>query len=560
MKFNKFIKLKNTHMDSYNKLSFTNFEYNFINLIKLYLNHHNTSFPHDTIVCRIAGGWVRDKILNIPSNDIDIAIENKNVSGQLFLQQLIQFYKNDDYSNVSHFNKLHNTDFSFKNIFNTGIHVTKVNSEKSKHLETAMASVFNHSIDFVSLRKESYTSKNRIPTIEVGTPLEDCLRRDCTINSLFYNINTGYLEDMSEMGLMDLKNGVIRTPLDPMKTFTDDPLRIFRLLRFKNKLDFKYHDDLIQCFKENHEVLCEFIYKKVSRERVAIEVNKILATNNANICKNFLKDLEAFNFERFLYSNNQVSYEDELSKLKQDKKINQKKNLLVDKIILFKRTLEYFENDLKKQIHSFVSTIESCTLEDENLDMTIVCHSMLLYPLLNLHLQYSIKQNDMNAIKRDMEMVLLSNGITKAKVKQIIALQELLCHEEYLQQFDTRASMCMFIKENITDHQIYSTFMAVLRIFFPDKFETFTGELLKNNIIKDGADDLDTKWNRNNLKLKWNGNMITKHLNKKPGVWMSEVISLEWVYLFENNIDVQDREVGMDDFIQWINQRSTILQ
>lgn len=560
MKFNKFIKLKNTHMDSYNKLSFTNFEYNFINLIKLYLNHHNTSFPHDTIVCRIAGGWVRDKILNIPSNDIDIAIENKNVSGQLFLQQLIQFYKNDDYSNVSHFNKLHNTDFSFKNIFNTGIHVTKVNSEKSKHLETAMASVFNHSIDFVSLRKESYTNKNRIPTIEVGTPLEDCLRRDCTINSLFYNINTGYLEDMSEMGLMDLKNGVIRTPLDPMKTFTDDPLRIFRLLRFKNKLDFKYHDDLIQCFKENHEVLCEFIYKKVSRERVAIEVNKILATNNANICKNFLKDLEAFNFERFLYSNNQVSYEEELNKLKQDKKINQKKNLLVDKIILFKRTLEYFENDLKKQIHSFVSTIESCTPEDENLDMTIVCHSMLLYPLLNLHLQYSIKQNDMNAIKRDMEMVLLSNGITKAKVKQIIALQELLCHEEYLQQFDTRASMCMFIKENITDHQIYSTFMAVLRIFFPDKFETFTGELLKNNIIKDGADDLDTKWNRNNLKLKWNGNMITKHLNKKPGVWMSEVISLEWVYLFENNIDVQDREIDMDDFIEWINQRSTILQ
>ncbi|CAI8501762.1 unnamed protein product [Hanseniaspora opuntiae] len=146
--------------------------------------------------------------------------------------------------------------------------------------------------------------------------------------------------------------------------------------------------------------------------------------------------------------------------------------------------------------------------------MTIVCHSMLLYPLLNLHLQYSIKQNDMNAIKRDMEMVLLSNGITKAKVKQIIALQELLCHEEYLQQFDTRASMCMFIKENITDHQIYSTFMAVLRIFFPGQ----------------------------------------------PGVWMSEVISLEWVYLFENNIDVQDREVGMDDFIQWINQRSTILQ
>lgn len=559
MKFNRFIKL-NKHMENYNKLSFTNFEYNFINLIKLYLNHHNTSSPHDTIVCRIAGGWVRDKILNIPSNDIDIAIENKNVSGQLFLQQLIDFYKKDNNANVSYFNKLHNTSFNFKAIFNTGIHVTKVNSEKSKHLETAMASVFNHSIDFVSLRKESYTNKDRIPTIEVGTPLEDCLRRDCTINSLFYNINTGYLEDMSETGLMDLKNGIIRTPLDPMKTFTDDPLRIFRLLRFKNKLDFKYHEDLIKCFKENHQTLCEFIYKKVSRERVAIEVNKILATNSIHICKNFLKDLEAFKFERFLYSNNQISYEDELSKLKQDEKINQKKNLLVDKIILFKRTLEYFETDLKKQIQSFVTTIESCTIDDQNLDMTIVCHAMLLYPLLNLHLQYSIKQNDMNSIKRDMEMILLSNGITKAKVKQIIALQELLCHEEYLQQFDTRASMCVFIKENITDHQIYSTFMDVLKVFFPDKFRIFTGELLKNNIIRDPSDDLDTNWNRDNLKLKWNGNMIMKHLNKKPGVWMSEVISLEWVYLFENNMDVQDKDVAMDDFIEWINQKSSILQ
>lgn len=560
MKINKFIKLKNTHMDNYNKLSFTNFEYNFINLIKLYLNNHNASYPHDVIVCRIAGGWVRDKILNIPSNDIDIAIENKNVSGQLFLQQLIHFYKKDHHSNVSYFNNLHNTNFTFKNIFNTGIHVTKVNSEKSKHLETAMASVFNHSIDFVSLRKESYTNNDRIPTIEVGTPLEDCLRRDCTINSLFYNINTGYLEDMSGKGLMDLKNGVIRTPLDPMKTFTDDPLRIFRLLRFKNKLHFKYHEDLTKCFRENHETLCQFIYKKVSRERVAIEVNKILSTNNIAICKSFLKDIEAFNFERFLYSNNQTCHEDELNKLKHDKKPNQRKNLLVDKIILFKRTLEYFETDLKKQIHIVVNALESCDVDDPTLDMTAVCHAMLLYPLLNLHLQYSITQKDMGAIRRDMEMTLLSNGTTKAKVRQIIALQELLCHEEYLQEFGSRSSLCMFIKQSITDHQIYSTFLRILRIFFPEKFRAFTNELLRNNIIREEGDDLDMAWSRDNLKLKWNGNMIMKHLNKRPGAWMSEVITLEWVYLFENNFDVQDREVGIDEFIDWINQRSTILQ
>ncbi|KAL6931287.1 hypothetical protein ACO0R3_002749 [Hanseniaspora guilliermondii] len=539
----------------YNKLSFTNFEYNFINLIKLYLNHHNTLNPNDIIICRIAGGWVRDKILNIPSNDIDIAIENKNVSGQLFLHQLIEFYKFNNYSNIFKFNELNNTNFIFKNIFNTGIHATRINPEKSKHLETAMASIFNHSIDFVSLRKEVYTNdNNRIPQIDVGTPLEDCLRRDCTINSLFYNINTGCLEDLSNLGLMDLQNGIIRTPLDPMKTFTDDPLRIFRLLRFKNKLNFKYHEDLIQCFKKNHDTLCGFIYKKVSRERVAIEVNKILSTNNIQICKDFLKDLEVFNFEKFLYANNQNSYEDELNKLKQEGgKLNQKKNLLVDKVILSRRTLEYFENDLKSKVQFFVKTMETSNIRD--LDMTIVCHAVLLSPLLNPRLQYSIKQNDMIFIKRDMELVLLSNGITKGKVKQIIALQELLCHEEYLKEFNNRASLCMFIKENMTDLKVYSIFMDILRIFFPDKYKAFINELLKNNVIGEENEDLDMKWDKENFNLKWNGKMIMGHLNKKPGAWMKEVITQEWVYLFENNIDVQDKDVDINDFIEWMNQK-----
>lgn len=561
-------------------LIFTNFEYNFINLINFYLTHHNTENPNDIIVCRIAGGWVRDKILNIPSNDIDIAIENKNVSGKLFLNNLVNFYKDNDNIHIKSFNEIHNTKFKFKNIFNTNIHATKVNPEKSKHLETAMATIFNHDIDFVSLRKEVYTNENnRIPTIEVGTPLEDCLRRDCTINSIFYNINTGYLEDLSNKGLVDLQNGIIRTPLEPMKTFTDDPLRIFRLLRFKNKLNFQYSEDLMSCFKNNHDVLVDFVYKKVSRERVAIEANKILNTNSISICKNFLKDLEYFGFERFLYSNNKNSYEDELEKLsneKNSKKVNQKKVMLFDKITLHERTLNFFEIDLKTHIKFFIEAIESHKdLASYKLDMTTVVHAILLFSLLDPRLQYSNKnkQTDLSIIKKDIELALLSNGIAKTKVRQIIALQELLDlvnkkDFEFIVgdvdnniEIKNRAELCFFVKEQITDFQIYNSFKNILHIFYPQHYTKFIKGLKENKIINDDNDDLDAIWNKDNLKLKWNGSMIMKHLNKKPGVWMSEVIRLQWLYYFEKELDlVNDEDTNIEDFINWVNTQSNILK
>lgn len=75
----------------------------------------------------------------------------------------------------------------------------------------------------------------------MGTPLEDALRRDFTINSLFYNINTKQVEDYTERGLSDIANRVIRTPLEPLITFTDDPLRVLRCFRFRARFNFDIH-------------------------------------------------------------------------------------------------------------------------------------------------------------------------------------------------------------------------------------------------------------------------------------------------------------------------------
>lgn len=150
--------------------------------------------------------------------------------------------------------------------------LTKIEAkpEQSKHLETATARVFDLSLDWVQQRgQEVYTEGSRIPTVvrlfrpyppldplltrdpvtqAFGTPLEDAERRDLTINSLFYNLRTRAIEDQTDKGLSDLgfvpgQPRKIRTPLEPVKTFHDDPLRVVRAVRFAARFGREYELD-----------------------------------------------------------------------------------------------------------------------------------------------------------------------------------------------------------------------------------------------------------------------------------------------------------------------------
>ncbi|KAI0793297.1 hypothetical protein C8Q75DRAFT_713370 [Abortiporus biennis] len=205
--------------------------------------------------CRIAGGWVRDKLLGSPCNDIDIALED--MMGMPFAQKFVEFC-----SSVKH------------------IHVDKIakiesNPDRSKHLETARTSILGIELDFVNLRSEEYAEDSRIPhQIAFGTPLEDALRRDLTINSLFYNIHTRSVEDHTNKGLEDLREGIIRTPLPPKETFMDDPLRVLRCVRFASRFGFDLADELAVSARdpEIQEALCY----KISRERVGEELDKMM--------------------------------------------------------------------------------------------------------------------------------------------------------------------------------------------------------------------------------------------------------------------------------------------
>eukprot|EP00892_Ulva_mutabilis_P012671 jgi/Ulvmu1/9777/UM056_0017.1 len=206
--------------------------------------HHNLQ-----TTLRCAGGWVRDKLLGRDSKDIDIALDD--ISGKEFAEK-VQEYQTAQGCEAS------------------GMGVIPANPDQSKHLETATLRLHGLSIDMVHLRSETYTEHSRIPTIEVGTPIQDAERRDFTINTLFYNLNTGEVEDYTGRGLQDMKEGIIRTPLEPKVTFMDDPLRVLRAVRFASRYRFTMVDDL-KAAAASEEVKVA-LDRKIARERIGVEM------------------------------------------------------------------------------------------------------------------------------------------------------------------------------------------------------------------------------------------------------------------------------------------------
>ncbi|KAL4458950.1 hypothetical protein ABPG75_013815 [Micractinium tetrahymenae] len=174
---------------------------------------------------RCAGGWVRDKLMGRSSLDIDIALDN--LMGREFADRVNEYLK-------AHGEETHH------------VAVIMSNPEQSKHLETARMKVRGIWVDLVNLRSEEYAHHSRIPTMTFGTPEEDAHRRDFTINSLFYNINSGLIEDFTQQGLADLRAGIIRTPMPPKETFMDDPLRVLRAVRFASRFGFELEESLLE--------------------------------------------------------------------------------------------------------------------------------------------------------------------------------------------------------------------------------------------------------------------------------------------------------------------------
>ncbi|KAF2121512.1 hypothetical protein BDV96DRAFT_483998 [Lophiotrema nucula] len=233
----------------------------------------------EKVTLRWTGGWVRDKLLGVGSQDIDVAI-NK-MTGEHFGLKIIEYLKVPGNAEkhglepppIEEKGEAAGKEKKGRKV-TPGLYKIEANPEKSKNLEAAKTHIMGLELDLVNLRKEVYMADSRNPKMEFGTPEEDASRRDATINAMFYNLNTKKIEDFTGRGFTDMELNILRTPLEPYQTFKDDPLRILRLIRFASRLDYKIDPEAEQAMA-NEEIL-NVLKIKVSRERVGQETEKML--------------------------------------------------------------------------------------------------------------------------------------------------------------------------------------------------------------------------------------------------------------------------------------------
>ena len=187
----------------------------------------------------VIGGFVRDLILGRPSKDIDIVVIGNGLDLAEKAGKKLRVKK------VSYFKNFGTAQFLYKDL----------------------------DVEFVGARKESYRRDSRKPIVEDGTLQDDQNRRDFTINALALSLHADNFGELIDPfgGLKDLEEGIIRTPLEPSKTYSDDPLRMMRAVRFAAQLDFKIERESLEAISENADRL-----EIISRERIMDELNKII--------------------------------------------------------------------------------------------------------------------------------------------------------------------------------------------------------------------------------------------------------------------------------------------
>ena len=204
--------------------------------------------------CYVVGGYVRDLFLERPSNDIDVVVVGSGIEVADALKKELG-------------KKAHLSVF--------------------RNFGTAQVKFKDTEVEFVGARKESYHRDSRKPIVEDGTLEDDQNRRDFTINAMAVCLNKerfGELVDPFD-GVYDLEDGIIATPLDPDVTFSDDPLRMMRCVRFATQLNFQIEPETYEALSRNASRL-----KIISGERIADEMNKIMLSKHPSSGFYYLKD------------------------------------------------------------------------------------------------------------------------------------------------------------------------------------------------------------------------------------------------------------------------------
>ena len=205
------------------------------------------------VECYVVGGFVRDIFLERPSNDIDVVVVGSGIEVAKGLKQLL-----GRHAHLSVF----------------------------KNFGTAQVKYHQMEVEFVGARKESYSHDSRKPIVEDGTLEDDQNRRDFTINAMAICLNKNRFGELVDPfnGIADLEDGIIATPLDPEVTFSDDPLRMMRCIRFATQLNFQIEETTFAGLQNMVERI-----KIVSGERIEVELNKIMMAPHPSIGFEYLQ-------------------------------------------------------------------------------------------------------------------------------------------------------------------------------------------------------------------------------------------------------------------------------
>ena len=210
--------------------------------------------------CYVVGGFVRDIFLERPSNDIDVVVVGSGIEVARQLQKNLE--KNPK----------------------TGR--WRAHLSVFRNFGTAQVKMGNMEVEFVGARKESYSHDSRKPIVEDGTLEDDQNRRDFTINAMAICLNNARFGELVDPfdGIADMEDRIIATPLDPEITFSDDPLRMMRCIRFATQLNFQIEDDTFEALERMVDRI-----KIVSGERIEVELNKIMMAPHPSIGFEYLQ-------------------------------------------------------------------------------------------------------------------------------------------------------------------------------------------------------------------------------------------------------------------------------
>ena len=214
------------------------------------------------VECYVVGGYVRDIFLERPSDDIDVVVVGSGIRVAEALKQRL--------GRRAHLSVFRNFGTAQVKVAVGNWQLANSQGPRAKSLE----------IEFVGARKESYSHDSRKPIVEDGTLEDDQNRRDFTINAMAICLNHsrfGQLVDPFN-GIADLEDGIIATPLDPEVTFSDDPLRMMRCIRFATQLNFQIEDETFEALQRMAARI-----KIVSAERIEVELNKIMMAPHPSI-------------------------------------------------------------------------------------------------------------------------------------------------------------------------------------------------------------------------------------------------------------------------------------